>query len=528
MTFDLKTGKKQRRDAEPALVPGAVISDPNVKREWSPQQLAIFKFASGGEGNLLARARAGTGKTTTSIEALKWFPPASHILFLAFNKAIANELTVRCQGMTNVRVGTCHSVGLSLVRRAQPGVQVDKDRGLKLAEMAQKALGMQVWREYTWAIKNLASISKLVAPFAKTATELLPIGYAYDCFGTVTGDEHIMRVCEGARKARELALEPNSTVDFDDMLFVAVRQPTTRGEYDVVMVDEAQDMNTAQLALAALVTKEGGRTFVIGDDRQAIYGFMGADKGSIDRLKKELKATELGLTVTYRCPKKVVALAQVFVPDLQAAKTAPEGVLQELEPGEEISRAQPGDFIISRTNAPLLGLCLELIAAGKPACVKGRDLVKRLVTLIERLQKRGGDLAQNAAQWGQEQMSKLKPEDDGGRQEVRDQMEVIAFLWHRYGTVQAMIQTINQLFKDDISNSVVCSTVHRVKGLEADRIFILTETFKGDFFLPTGNLESDNLKYVAVTRAKKELYLIGQVEEDDGERDDERFREDEP
>jgi len=93
--------------------------------------------------------------------------------------------------------------------------------------------------------------------------------------------------------------------------------------YDLVVVDEAQDMTASQLQLAIQSCRKGGRIAIVGDDRQAIYSFRGADSKSLDRLKGILKAKELGLTTTYRCPKRVVEIASRYVPDFRAALRPP-------------------------------------------------------------------------------------------------------------------------------------------------------------------------------------------------------------
>ena len=50
------------------------------------------------------------------------------------------------------------------------------------------------------------------------------------------------------------------------------------------------------------------------------------------------------------------------------------------------------------------------------------------------------------------------------------------------------------------------STVHKAKGLEADNVYILaTERMPH----PKGNLEENNICYVAITRAKKNLFYCG-------------------
>jgi len=63
-------------------------------REWSVQQRAIFEAFRSAPGHVLVRARAGTGKTTTILEALQ-YAPESKILLGAFNKQIADELQTR-------------------------------------------------------------------------------------------------------------------------------------------------------------------------------------------------------------------------------------------------------------------------------------------------------------------------------------------------------------------------------------------------------------------------------------------------
>jgi len=64
----------------------------NTKIDWSPQQKSIFDWFANGDGNLVVRARAGTGKTTTILEGVKYANDRK-ILLAAFNKRIAQELS---------------------------------------------------------------------------------------------------------------------------------------------------------------------------------------------------------------------------------------------------------------------------------------------------------------------------------------------------------------------------------------------------------------------------------------------------
>src|SRR5207248_1814934 len=124
--------------------------------------------------------------------------------------------------------------------------------------------------------------------------------------------EHI---AEWALKAMDLARERTGVITFSDMLFLPLVHGWASGRWDLVVVDECQDMNAAQLALAGRCLVPGGRIAVVGDDRQAIYGFRGADSSSLDRLLEAYDAKELPLTITYRCPKRVVEVARLLVPD---------------------------------------------------------------------------------------------------------------------------------------------------------------------------------------------------------------------
>lgn len=143
-----------------------------------------------------------------------------------------------------------------------------------------------------------------------------------------------------------------------------------------ILVHNCQDMGPAQLLLATGLAR--GRVCVVGDDRQAIYGFRGADSGSVDRLKAELKAEELGLTTTYRCAKAIVADAARYVPDFQASPTAPDGLVRGLAIEKLDDDVRVGDAILSRLNAPLVSRCLALLRRGVPARVEGRDVAAKL------------------------------------------------------------------------------------------------------------------------------------------------------
>ena len=83
----------------------------------SKYQKNIFDFIEHGVGNLVVEAVAGSGKTSTIVQALKLIPIDKKILFCAFNKDIVKELTKKIGKQENVDVRTVHSLGLLMLQR---------------------------------------------------------------------------------------------------------------------------------------------------------------------------------------------------------------------------------------------------------------------------------------------------------------------------------------------------------------------------------------------------------------------------
>ena len=255
----------------------------------------------------------------------------------------------------------------------------------------------------------------------------------------------------------------------------------------------------------------------MGDDRQAIYGFRGADSNAIDRLKAELQAVELPLTITYRCPQVVVAEAAKLVPDYTAAPTAPAGALLTSTEDRMMEQAAPGDFILSRINAPLARVCLGLLRAGRPARIEGRDIAKTLVTLIKKQRTDSiSDLLGRLQVWQDREISKLnalgRPSVQTRIDFIQDQVETITALADGLADVPELVTRIETMFTDAAASSavIVCSSVHRAKGLETARVFILADTlYCGGRRLEEP--EEANIHYVAITRAKETLVMVGTI-----------------
>lgn len=470
-------------------------SSTRLKRVWSSFQTAIFADVATGTWHTVVRARAGTGKTTTIVEALRHVPAGKSCLMVAFNKKIAEELTSRAPA--GVQVKTLHGFGFCALMSVRK-VRLDQNR--VRAYLSD--------RNPEWTGERIGALCKAIG-LAKgmLAQDAADIDDIIDRFELDVPEHARAEFCRDALETMAWCKRDTGTCDFDDMVWLPVVLGTRVEQFDYVFVDETQDLNKAQIELAMRACKKGGRIIAVGDDRQAIYGFRGADEAAMAGLIERLGARVLPLSVTYRCGKNIVGIAREIVTDYEAAPTNADGLVSHV--GDEVMKrdAKAGDFIISRANAPLIGLCLDFLKRGVRANIAGRDVGASLLTLITKSNASTvAELTKYVDEWCALECARLaakKPPRDS--QSVEDRAECINALCEGAASVSEVRARIESLFSDkDDSNRIMLTTTHKAKGLERERCWILTETYR-----PRRSTEEANLWYVAVTRAKSELYLVG-------------------
>lgn len=471
---------------------------------WSVEQNEIFNWFATGAGALVIQARAGTGKTTT-IKAAFEKAPESRMLYAVFNKKNQVEAAAKIAD-PRVDIKTLHSLGFSFILSMWPGVKPDG-----AVEFDRVRGGQDYPSDAVVAAVKLVGFAKnlLVNP---TIEHLVAIANdrGIDCGEDLEEAGYTVgKIASMAMAAMERAKVRDSRgrISFDDMVWLPVAMGWARPRYDLVVVDEAQDMNLPQLLMARAAVRSGGRICIVGDDRQAIYGFRGAASDGMGMMRRELNAAVLPLTTTYRCPKAVVALAAELVPDYHAAPSAPEGSVTFTDLGNLLSVVVPGDAILSRTNAPLMPICLQLLRAGTPARIEGRDVGQMLAALVKKLNARSvPDFLRRVSRWQDRQIKRLKAAeaDENRLAAVEDQAAVLVAVAEGASSISEVLSRLNSLFVDSTDNqrpAVVLSSVHKAKGLEWEHVYLLP-TFKR-----TGD-EENNIKYVAITRSKSVLTFV--------------------
>ena len=506
-----------------------------VKMQYSPYQLDIFNEVENGFGNLAINAVAGSGKTTTIVSACKRLKLHERdVKFLAFNKLIADELKVKLNGYADV--STLHAFGFSILK--------------KLYNFPQYRMYVKVdsWKYQKYVRQNVFSLSSIITPDTSAAkvwgfccnvqklfdlarVNLIQHGEKKKLQSLC--DEHNLINLFDEVNVCDILLEDayempkDLVIDYVDMIVLPLFHKDAIPTFKFVFIDECQDLNTAQRELMLCAAK-GGRFIAVGDRNQAINGFAGADCNSFDKIASLPNTTELPLSVNYRCGKNMVRLAQELVPQIQAHRGAIDGEVNHVN-SLSTDLFRENDMILCRTSAPLVGLCMKLIQSGITAVVKGKDIAQDLKLLVENANTKNIDQVLAYLNNEKEKLvATIKSDRKCTEAEAKQAQKYLNLedrckcienicLYSIKDTMQ-LKSYIDKLFTDDkVENAVMLSTAHKSKGLEANRVLILLPNklpLKWQNQLEWQMKQELNLKYVALTRARKELIFIDMEEQD--------------
>lgn len=253
---------------------------------------------------------------------------------------------------------------------------------------------------------------------------------------------------------------------------------------------------------------------------QAIFGFAGANAKSFQQIVHETKAKLLPLSICYRCPSSGIDIAKQWVPQIETRPDAPKGTIQNIKYDQMKEMVQEGDMVLCRKNAPLVAAAFSIIAKGIPAVVKGRSIGEGLLKIVKKLGKTESftNFGKALNDWLEKEKNIIMTrggDEDAIEQKItylQDTADCLSIIYQReeVNTLTELENAVLDLFSDERS-SVTLSSIHRAKGLENDRIFILGPTqivFRGQ--REWMREQEKNLSYVAHTRHKQDLIYVAE------------------
>jgi DNA helicase II / ATP-dependent DNA helicase PcrA len=510
-------------------------------------------------GPVLCVAPAGSGKTTTLVARIAWLidegcAPES-ICAITFNKRAAEELRERVAAAlaplgdglaTRVRIRTFHALGLEMLRGAGETVEplLDRDEILKAvrpdATLAERR-----------RLDTILSRFKLDLDIDPAAIERDPdAGPVARTFA-----------------AYEAEIRRRGGLDFDDLVAKALRRlervpailAAWRDRCQHLLVDEAQDLDRAQLRLALLMAAPANRIFLVGDDDQSIYGWRLADVRRLLGLADEALPglLRVDLETNYRCPAPVLERAvrliehnlERFAKVIRARPNATGRLVLAGSAADDVDRAAavlaswPPDggtrAVLARTNRELLPAVAAAIRLSMPFRAAELRLPIESPLVDELLREaaspsdagpRPNGVVNPLIALGRlvERHPAMRPgppdaiEDDdpvGERRAIAAALVGWAASCRTMGELETAIadvrRRLGELRQDDAP--LTLATAHGTKGLEFDHVAVVgldegrfpSARSVAEAVEPDRALEEERrLAYVAWTRARRSLTLV--------------------
>ena len=518
----------------------------------NPQQVAAVTTL---QGPVKIVAGAGTGKTTTIARRIAYgvesgaYNPAK-ILALSYTAKSAAELRDRLfgLGLTSVAVRTFHSAALAQLqyfwpihtRAKLPTLEPNKSKMLNRAALKfgfslddkqlRELLAEIEWRKYRLlSLEEYRVIQDRPEIPGLTRHQVLELIQNYE-----------------AEKLHD------SVIDWEDVLLLNLgllqAEPSARSyvhaQYRQFFVDEFQDISPLQWELLKTWLGRSTDLCVVGDTRQAIFGFAGADVAimrEFDELFQDAQVIEL--TSNYRSGQPILDLAKevVYESDLvipskvqskgssvqlaelssvmSEAEWIAESILALLDSGLEPS----GVAILGRLTQTLEPVANELARRNIPFLQRGipffqQPVVSSAISLIRALQ------VSQSTEPPFAQLSQILRQlgwDPNPTGPFREDQERLAWIYARFEALGAEasiadlivdLENLQRVQYEPSLNVVTLATIHAAKGLEWRAVFIL-QANDGLFPFSRGSQNQDRIEeerrllYVAITRAQKQLVV---------------------
>ncbi len=301
----------------------------------------------------------------------------------------------------------------------------------------------------------------------------------------------------------------------------------------VLVIDEAQDMNTDEFALVKLLIEknEGLRVIAVGDDDQNIYNFRGSDSKYLTQFIEEHKAIKYELTTNFRSRSNLVAFANTFVKTIESRlKTTEIEPHQAILGSLKLVQYQSRNLIIplvkdllttdltgttcilTKTNeeaAQITGLLLENKRHAKLIQSNDGFPLQNLLEVrffMDALQTHEPSILIQEDIWENAKKAVFEKFRSSPKFEivlnlVKDFQETNPK--RKYWTDFQIFVRESKMedFYSQGSDTIFVSTIHKAKGKEFDHVFLLIDGFKAD------TDETKRQLYVALTRAKNNLSI---------------------
>lgn len=441
------------------------------------------------KGNLIVEAGAGCGKTST-LREFALAKKGKRILACAYNKRIQESLTLKMPG--NTTCSTLHSMAFQnsrslgkatvsstlerdYLRGANPGLEYEQIASMTRQLQTFLASAPQALDEF-----NDVWVGRMLAPFFSFENYLF--------------------------MKDELSKEKDTSFSLMIASFVEAKA-LKMNKPDIILVDEAQDLDQGLLNMLFRVKKEFDKVSFIfcGDPLQSIYGFKGALPGVMQTIRRGFSCTQLPLQTCFRCPENIISAMKARFPRSKLIPFKKGGVVNSIDGNDLVRFIREGEkCYLARTNAQLMRVSLTLIKASVPHSFAASDVGQKMLKIVSNPKFSLSQCALRATLFFE------KNEDDLVDERFDTEL-ALAVLATRCANTSELVQQIRLLFLQPKSkDSLLLSTAHGSKGLEWDTVFVeMHQLGRARKNASTNEkVQEENLLYVAFTRAKENLFMV--------------------
>lgn len=493
----------------------------------------VYTLAKGylrdGIKNLMVNAGPGCAKTTTITAGLHYAQalglPVDKVTCGVFSNTAKDALNPKLP--ENCTASTVHSFGYRLTfaawRQEYKGLMVQKSFSQVGKIFAEAKCGADDDRN-NLRRNFITALEKSMMALATKPEHVLEVMAEH---GIDSPNMHPDVFASGVISAlNDMCKQPTNvkgkpSITFPFMVYGTYRNnwsPAPKDRFLLMITDECQDISPA---LRENLKKWADAFIFIGDRFQSIFHFAGADSDAVDNLVEMFDCMELPLMETFRLPKQIVERCNSVNPDLKAAEGNIDGEVVELGINELFDHLRPGDVVLSRKKAPLITMCFASIRRGLKANIINNDIGDMLVTLMRNIKAdTPTELIQKTEKWKEETVAEYNEKGWATVGVVERADCLIALVqglmrMKKNLTIRDITDDIDQRFKyvpDDAcdkKDTVMFGTIHRSKGLEWKRVWILNDTYLSHpRMTPRDHEEESRIRYVGESRVQNMLGLV--------------------
>ena len=510
-----------------------IITKGEKSFEATEEQSKFFDFIEHGSGNAVIKASAGSAKTSTIENCLKYIPEDKKVLFIAFNVSVRDEIqkdVARDRAIT--KITTFHGLGYTFVLN-------NLDHKPEIYEYKYKKFINDHIDQLT-SFKETKSLKALRTQYIRNINRLVEYARYYcvmkpkDIANLTNIYSDIVLIRDEAEVVSEVlkwGQNETSIIDYTDMIWLpyVLNMESKAIKFDYVFVDEAQDVTVAEEKLVEKVKGRGCRFVAVGDENQRINVWCGASKAAMDNFKNAPNTKLFKLSTSFRIPKIGERLVHENFPDIEihSAENAIEGAIRY-----DVSPSTIGErsMVLCRNLAPLLKSMLSVMRMNKTCYLKGwenelelfQNIVKEYKsTYIDRKMLTTDGFFPQLYKTMFQKIDLLVEHHGLSYDEALVNDSILDFydkilsldvLSEGLSTTEELMEKLNIIFSkdNDTKDAIIFSTVHKAKGLEADNVFIVRPSLMPNPYAHADwEVEAErNLQYVAYTRFKQTLNFI--------------------